>query len=368
MRNNFFPFFLFVFFILIAGCTSSNVEDVYDDLYEENTVHQKTATTLKTPSPTPTKSAAEKNLRIAENIVREYHETHTYYGKDIFVCADMASDVWNQLKTEGINAEIGIGRVDRDVYKLSESNHAWVLAEIEPNKWLALETTGGYVVYAYDNLRYYGGWSLYNPQKLKQYTLLISQYNDDLEKYQYEVEIYNRMVEQYNNADYLSRLNMKDDLDAEKLLLDQRADDFTYTAEKLAFLVEGSDISNKNPYGAVMKTKTPTYTIQYTTKTTTPTPTSDQRGVKVSLSPLYPNIIVFYMGGEMENYLNYLEIQITPLGSNKRIEYIYSPEKSMTYTIENALPNCIGRVVVIAHYSQGSYQTQEIANVCYNTN
>lgn len=364
MKKFLIPVFLFISFILIAGCTSSSVEDVYDDLYKGDPTISQTVTTVKTPSATATESATERNLRIAEDIVREYHETHTYYGKTIFVCADMASDVWNQLKTEGINAEIGIGRIDQGTYKLTESNHAWVLAEIEPNKWLALETTGGYVVYAYDNPRYYGGWSLYNPQKLKQYTSLISQYNDDLEKYQYEVDKYNRMVEQYNNADYLSRLNMKDDLDAEKLLLEQRADDLTDTTEKLAFLVEGSDISNKNPYGAVVKTKTPTYTIQYTTKTTTPTPTPDQRGVKVALSKLGPDIGVFYMGGKMENYLDYLEIQITPSGSSKKIEYIDSPEKSMKYTIENALPNGIGRVIVNAHFTQ-EYSSQEIANVYF---
>lgn len=366
MKKFIIPVFLFAFFILIAGCTSSNVEDAYEDLYKGNPTHQLTATTTKTPSPTPTESAAERNLRIAGTIVKEYHKTHTYYGNDIFDCADMASDVWNELKTEGINALIGIGRLDQGTYKLTESNHAWVLAEIEPNQWLALETTGGYVVYGYDNPRYYGGWYFYTPRELKSYTSLISQYNDDLEKYQYEVDKYNRMVEQYNSADFFSQLSMKDDLDVEKLLLEQRADDVKNTVERLNLLVGGSDIKNLNPYKTVWKTPTPTYATKYPTKTTTPTPSSDQRGVKVALSTLCPDVYVFYMGGEMENYLDYLEVQITPSGSSKKIEYINSPEKSLRYTIEDALPNCIGRVIVIAHYSQGSFQTQEIANVYYN--
>jgi len=364
MKKFIIPIIFFVFFILIAGCTSSNVEDAYKDLYKGNPTHQQTVTTTKTPSPTPTESATERNLRVAGSVVKEYHKTHTYYGNDIFDCADMASDVWNELKTERINALIGIGRLDQGTYKLTESNHAWVLAEIEPNQWLALETTGGYVVYGYDNSRYYGGWYFYTPRELKSYTSLIRQYNDDLEKYQSEVDKYNRMVEQYNSADFFSQLSMKDDLDTEKLLLEQRADDVKNTIERLNLLVEGSDIKNLNPYGAVMKTKTPTYTIQYTTKTTTPTPTSDQRGVKAAVSILQSNIIVYYGGGQMENYIDYLEVQIIPSGSSKRTEYINSPIKSMTYPFENVLPNGVGRVIVIAHFTQG-YQSQEIANVYF---
>ena len=31
----------------------------------------------------------------AVNIVEQYHQTHTYSMTDLFVCADMAMDVWN---------------------------------------------------------------------------------------------------------------------------------------------------------------------------------------------------------------------------------------------------------------------------------
>jgi len=40
-----------------------------------------------------------------EKIVREYHQTHTYMGDSIYVCGDMASDVWNMVETQNINAK-----------------------------------------------------------------------------------------------------------------------------------------------------------------------------------------------------------------------------------------------------------------------
>ena len=82
----------------------------------------------------------------ATNIVRHYHETHTYSTVDFYVCSDMAADVWNMLKTFGIEALIQVGNVHQAVNEITESDHAWVLAEIAPGQYLALETTGGQVV------------------------------------------------------------------------------------------------------------------------------------------------------------------------------------------------------------------------------
>lgn len=92
-----------------------------------------------------------------KKITQDYASTHTYSLPDFFVCSDMAIDTWNLLKTNGINAEICAGNVDTDLTShlennafdsfLSNMNHAWVLAETEPFKFLAVETTGGYVVW-----------------------------------------------------------------------------------------------------------------------------------------------------------------------------------------------------------------------------
>src|SRR5208337_4944295 len=94
----------------------------------------------------PTESQTDRNIRIANVIVANYHETHTYSLTDLYVCGDMASDVWDMLKTQGINAKLNVGRVDQDISDIKDANHVWVLAEVAPNSYLALEATGGYSV------------------------------------------------------------------------------------------------------------------------------------------------------------------------------------------------------------------------------
>lgn len=108
-------------------------------------------------------------IAILSQIVSDYHKSHTYSKQDCFVCGDMACDVWNIVKTKGIEAKIEVGSVDRDITSLREADHAWVLAEISPGEWLALETTAGCVVYPQQNPRYYWGWSFDNPKKFKEF-------------------------------------------------------------------------------------------------------------------------------------------------------------------------------------------------------
>jgi len=111
----------------------------------------------------------------AENIVRYYHETHIYSEYDFFVCSDMALDVWNMLKTQDIKALIQVGNVDEGAKSIAEANHAWVLAECYLGQYLALETTGGFVVK--DDPLYYRGWSFDNPREYKRFVELMKEYN-----------------------------------------------------------------------------------------------------------------------------------------------------------------------------------------------
>ena len=76
-------------------------------------------------------------------LVANYHATHVYSTIDYFICGDMASEVWNMLKAQGISAVIVVGSVDSAVTDILLSNHAWVLATVDNGAKLALETTGG---------------------------------------------------------------------------------------------------------------------------------------------------------------------------------------------------------------------------------
>jgi len=149
----------------------------------------------------------EDKIQILEEILKDYHEKHTYSKEDFFVCSDMAIDVWNILETKGINAEIAIGNVDVPIDSIDQINHAWVMAEVAPNQWLALEVTGGYIVYYEDNPNYYRGYFFDTPREFKKYLELVRKYNEKVEKIvmlqnQYE-KLYNEYIYEYNKLEKL---------------------------------------------------------------------------------------------------------------------------------------------------------------------
>ena len=130
----------------------------------------------------------------AENIVRYYHETHVYDATDLFVCADMAAEVWNMLKAQGINALITVGNLDRQINEITKCTHSWVLAEIGPGEYLALETTGGVVKPRGTYPEYYRGWTFDTPADEKDWQRLAREFN-------IRVEIVNGINSEINKAD-----------------------------------------------------------------------------------------------------------------------------------------------------------------------
>jgi len=111
-------------------------------------------------------------------IVKNYHETHTYSKTDLFVCSDMSSEVWNLLKTQGIPALMAIGDITTRLADITLCTHAWVLAEVAPGEYLALETTLGTTVADSKNALYYKGWTFKSPQDIKDYQQIVVKYNE----------------------------------------------------------------------------------------------------------------------------------------------------------------------------------------------
>ena len=198
--------------VLVAGLTGCQgtggvAQEVYDRLQEEyeNLKEQitelqdaPTTTTTTTTPATGTNDCDEQLAALqseiddlneqyvlegdtkretAENIVRFYHETHEYSKIDLFMCSDMASEVWNMLKRVGIDSVIAIGDIDGPLTNIIACDHAWVLAEVEPGVFLALETTAGYSVPRTENQYYYEGWYFSSPADLKSYNEKIRTYN-----------------------------------------------------------------------------------------------------------------------------------------------------------------------------------------------
>lgn len=173
---------LFLLSAVLTGCERGVTRDTYDE--------------LKAPAET------------AEKIVKYYFETHVYDATDMFVCADMAAEVWNMLKAQDIAALIMVGNLNAPINKITESNHSWVLAEIAPGEYLALETTGGVVKPRDSNPQYYRGWTFQTPAAEKDWQRLAREFNTRVEivnditaqinqvvaEYNEEVETYNQMI------------------------------------------------------------------------------------------------------------------------------------------------------------------------------
>ena len=154
----------------------------------------------------------------AKKIVKHYHETHVYSELDFYVCADMALDVWNMLKAQGINAVVMIGGVKTGIVDITDSDHAWVMAEVSPGNYLALETTRGIVAPKEDNGLYYKGWAFDSPKEYKRYRELRKEWNLRVDiinqwtsrakeiyaEYEKEYDNYNELVDEFNSQ-YVGR-------------------------------------------------------------------------------------------------------------------------------------------------------------------
>lgn len=139
-------------------------------------------------------------------IAKYYHDTHEYSTSDLFVCSDMASEIWNMLKAKGINAIVAVGSLNRQVTDIVQCDHAWVLAEVAPNEYLAIETTAGVVVTKAENPNYYRGWYYDNPAKIKDYNFWVKEYNTRISIHNDLVAADEEAVALYNQNNSSSQL------------------------------------------------------------------------------------------------------------------------------------------------------------------
>ena len=189
-------------------------------------------------------SEEDTNIRVLRQIVEDYHKIHTYSLYDYFVCADMAQDVWNIVDTQGMRAVLVAGNIRNPDADWKDYDHAWVIVETAPRQWIALETTGGFLVDKKENPNYYRGIFFENPKDLKtnmdlrrdsnneieRFATIVSQYNTKVSEYNSGMDYYSSIANSYNNkyvgrnltvAEYRESVGVKNTLDSEQLKLVQ---------------------------------------------------------------------------------------------------------------------------------------------------
>ena len=208
--------FLISLSLVITGCTGGGVaQEDYDALAAQLAGIQAQYNALQTDYSQLENENESLKARIAEledkyvltgdttaetvaNIARYYHETHEYSAADLFVCSDMAAEVWNMLKAQGINAIVAVGSVNRSLTDIIESDHAWVLAEVAPGEYLAVETTAGVVKTKDDNPLYYRGWYYASPAMIKDYQFRVKEYNTCVTIHNNIIAHDNEVIQLYN--------------------------------------------------------------------------------------------------------------------------------------------------------------------------
>ena len=68
-----------------------------------------------------------------------------------------------------------LGNLQKNVSTIGDINHAWVIAEVTPDRWVAMETTAGYLscpdtnYCAVNNPRYFMGWDFVSPKEMRDF-------------------------------------------------------------------------------------------------------------------------------------------------------------------------------------------------------
>lgn len=215
-----------------------------------------------------------RNIQVCEQIATEYYRSHTYDENDIYDCDNMAQDVWNMLKAKGINARIAVGdfkpgnksrieenksvRVTQDSgnsglvntydYSCKETGqlnskmidnltHSWVLAEVSPGNWLAVECTGGYVVRSEEDAKYYSGLTFSNPRNYRSFLDLYSNWKKQIKDYENELSNFNKLRVRYDNANYSDQVATKKVIETEEERLRGKEEAFKRTDSEIQALL-----------------------------------------------------------------------------------------------------------------------------------
>lgn len=185
------------------------------------------------PEATPQAIKKLDKVQIIELIAAGFHKTHTYTLAGDFVCLDMAIDVWNQLKTNGIDAKIMGGNIHENVTTWNfrqlarESNHAWVVAKLSPTEKVAIETTAGTVIKPgmENSSAYFKGIEFDTPAEIKRF--------DSLRKKANEVcRDASELIKDWNE-NFVGKQHRPEEIIAKKSQIEQRKQDCENTLNNL---------------------------------------------------------------------------------------------------------------------------------------
>lgn len=148
---------------------------------------------------TPVTSRARYGAKeeICRAVVTNFVATHKY-APGSFVCVEFAAGVWWELMRKGVNARVRIGSTD--IASINSPNHAWVMAEMSPGIWIAIEPQKG-IVYPEQGSLYYRGFDFAGDAEVRQHNRCLADLREARRIYNEEVEKRDEYQARYNNGD-----------------------------------------------------------------------------------------------------------------------------------------------------------------------
>jgi len=158
---------------------------------------------------------------ICAEVVAKFRASHTYIP-GVFMCVDFASGVWYELMHKGINAKIRVGVAHRqDLKSIAQADHAWVMAEVSPGIWLAIEPQAS-VVYPESNPSYYHGYDFSVDFPVREYNRLVHVLWEAAKEYDAAVKDKEERAARYNNSDGATQRTLLTGLNLQRQLVNRR--------------------------------------------------------------------------------------------------------------------------------------------------
>ncbi len=178
-----------------------------------------------------------KKEEICADVVAKFVASHKYIPGE-FVCVEFASGVWYELMQKGILAKVRVGGKDMN----SIANHAWVMAEVSPGTWLAIEPQSG-IVYPEKDARYYQGFDFSDDYAVRRHNRLVHERLEALKLYNEAVKERDEVRAKYNNGDSVIRHNLYPHLDAREYYVKLRDAEVKAVEGRLTELLERATAS-----------------------------------------------------------------------------------------------------------------------------
>lgn len=174
--------------------------------------------------------------KICAEVVAEYVASHKYIPDD-FICVDFAAGVWYELMGKGVLAKIRVGSRNVDIGSISEADHAWVMAEVSPETWLAIEPQRS-IVYPEQGSKYYSGYDFLTDFPVREHNRRVHALMEEVKKYKEAKDKLDEIVKEYENGNGFTQRSLLPFIANRRQVVNDRTADVQRAKDSLSEILQ----------------------------------------------------------------------------------------------------------------------------------